>query len=209
MPVRLVLGGYCVGVLATTALPVITEPLQLAIFIAGLAAAVIACIGRRSKRLLRLSLLCFSLCVGVGWHLHWASSILQHRLPHALEGRDLQVTGTVVSLPRQDLILQQFKFRTDRRAENFSERTILLNYYGDTSIAPGQHWQFLVRLNRPHGLANPATFDYEAWLFQQAISAKGYVRSSAVNRLLGVKPFTIHALRFRLKQKLLTLTGEF
>ncbi|NNG12458.1 MAG: DUF4131 domain-containing protein, partial [Halobacteria archaeon] len=41
-----------------------------------------------------------------------------------------------------------------------------------------------MRLKRPHGYANPGGFDYERWLFQQRISATGYVRRDARNRRL-------------------------
>ena len=56
-----------------------------------------------------------------------------------------------------------------------------------------------MRLNKPHGFANPASFDYEAWLFQQAIVAKGYVRSSTDNRLLAAHSRSITSIRSRLR----------
>ena len=33
-----------------------------------------------------------------------------------------------------------------------------------------------VRLQRPHGNANPYGFDYEVWLLEQGLRATGYVR---------------------------------
>ena len=56
-----------------------------------------------------------------------------------------------------------------------------------------------MRLNKPHGFANQASFDYEAWLFQQAIVAKGYVRSSTDNRLLAAHSRSITCIRSRLR----------
>ena len=61
---------------------------------------------------------------------------------------------------------------------------MILNYYGGNTVLPGQYWRFAVRLNRPHGFSNPGGFDYEAWLFQQGVSARGYVRDSASNQLI-------------------------
>src|SRR5262249_31092620 len=49
---------------------------------------------------------------------------------------------------------------------------------------PGQRWELSVRLRRPHGLANPDGFDFEAWLLERGIRATGYVRPDPGNRLL-------------------------
>jgi competence protein ComEC len=38
-----------------------------------------------------------------------------------------------------------------------------------------------VRLQRPHGNANPDGFDYEVWLLEQGVRATGYVRADAGN----------------------------
>ena len=40
-----------------------------------------------------------------------------------------------------------------------------------------------MRLRRPHGLANPNGFDFEAWLLEQGIRATGYVRADPADRL--------------------------
>ncbi|HJU99254.1 MAG TPA: ComEC/Rec2 family competence protein [Burkholderiaceae bacterium] len=54
--------------------------------------------------------------------------------------------------------------------------------FGD--VQPGERWQLAVRLQRPHGNANPYGFDYEVWLLEQGLRATGYVRPSAANRRL-------------------------
>jgi competence protein ComEC len=41
-----------------------------------------------------------------------------------------------------------------------------------------------VRLQRPHGNANPGGFDYEAWLLEQGVRATGYVRAGDANARL-------------------------
>src|SRR5690606_22042946 len=89
----------------------------------------------------------------------------------------------------------------------FNRRRILLNYYGDSVIEPAQRWWFRVRLNRPHGFVNPGGFDYEAWLFQQGISAKGYVRDNPFNTRLEDAAPSISLLRFQLRERLRTATG--
>jgi competence protein ComEC len=44
------------------------------------------------------------------------------------------------------------------------------------SLSPGERWQLTVRLRRPHGMANPHGFDYEAWLLERNLRATGHVR---------------------------------
>jgi competence protein ComEC len=51
-------------------------------------------------------------------------------------------------------------------------------------VQPGQRWQLTVRLQRPHGNANPGGFDYEAWLLEQGVRATGYVRAGDDNMQL-------------------------
>ena len=46
-------------------------------------------------------------------------------------------------------------------------------------VAPGERWQFTVRLKQPHGSRNPFGFDYERWLWEQGLGATGYVRAAA------------------------------
>ena len=52
------------------------------------------------------------------------------------------------------------------------------------NLKPGQHWLFLVKAKRPHGYANPGSFDYEKWLFQKGISATGSVKNYLSGHLL-------------------------
>ncbi|MBT8086762.1 MAG: DNA internalization-related competence protein ComEC/Rec2 [Gammaproteobacteria bacterium] len=50
--------------------------------------------------------------------------------------------------------------------------------------AIGEIWELELRLRRPRGTSNPGDFDYEAWLFRNAIHASGYVVDGKRNRLL-------------------------
>ncbi len=49
------------------------------------------------------------------------------------------------------------------------------------NVQPGERWRLTVRLQRPHGNANPHGFDYEAWLLEQGVRATGYVRADRAN----------------------------
>ncbi len=159
-------------------------------------------------------LLLYSL--GVFWHLDWANGLLEKRLPTMLEGETLQVEGVVIGLPERSMIAQRFHFEIRVAPAGFFPRKVVLNYYGDATIVPGQYWRFTVRLNRPHGFSNPGGFDYEAWLFQQGISARGYVRDSVSNQLLtapsGEARFSLvtwlHSVRYFLQKKLQRMLGD-
>lgn len=154
---------------------------------------------------LRLSL---AAGVGAGWHCLWAANIIAARLPADLEGRDMQVIGVVTSLPATNADTTQFQFYIEHGDSGFTERLVLLNYYGESVPVAGQRWALQVRLNRPRGFANPGGFDYEAWLFQQGISAKGYVRSHPGNRLLGEGAASLSAMRDAVRRQIISAAGD-
>lgn len=164
----------------------------------------------------RLAIGLLAALVGFCWHLAWARQHLEERLPEILEGRTLEVEGVVVGLPERSSIAQQFQFQILRSPSGFFPRKVILNYYGDATVLPGQNWRFAVRLNRPHGFANPGGFDYEGWLFQQGVNARGYVRDSASNELLTafnaedyrLSAIWIHRLRYTLRSRLEGLGGD-
>lgn len=89
---------------------------------------------------------------------------------------------------------------------------LLLSWYPDRrapavlpALTPGERWQFVVRLKRPHGFVNPFGFDYEAWLLERGVRATGYVRADA--RLLEREPADfmqrVHRLRAQLREQIL------
>ena len=47
-------------------------------------------------------------------------------------------------------------------------------------ILPGQVWRAALVLRRPHGTANPASFDHEGWMFSRNVRAIGKVRGEPV-----------------------------
>ncbi len=161
---------------------------------------------------------CFLL--GLTWHLLRADQLLRQRLPVALEGMDLAVTGVVVSLPERRVNGQRFHFRVETGDPGIVGRRVLLNHYDSqvrtatdaptsrdaTGIRAGQRCHWTIRLQQPHGFANPGTFDYEAWLFQQGLSARGYVRPGAANRCTVGESRRLLAWRSALRQRLLAAT---
>ncbi|MEX0617675.1 MAG: DNA internalization-related competence protein ComEC/Rec2 [Pseudohongiellaceae bacterium] len=207
---RLWIIAFCAGLGAVSRLSVLPG-WYAPVPVIGILGAILAVSARYScftkTGFRRTVVLLIAFLTGATWHLQWAHRHLAGILPAELEGVDFQVEGEVTGLPEARDILQQFDFRITGAEADFAGPKILLNYYGDEIIKPGQRWRFAVRLNRPHGFANPGSFDYEAWLFQRRVSAKGYVRDSADNRLLSDR-LTWSGMRYVLWQRVAGLTDN-
>lgn len=126
---------------------------------------------------------------GFFWSLFHASIILNKKLPAALEGRNVTITGVVSTLPRYRSNSVRFVLVSDEfespQIQFSSPRKIRLSWYDSSKlIQVGERWRLTVRLKQPRGFQNPGTFDYEAWLFSQGINATGYVRTDSRNRKL-------------------------
>jgi len=126
----------------------------------------------------------------------WASGyqyfIQQPLLASEYEGENILVQGFVQSLPQQDRFIQKFEFHIE--SASLDQKNILIPnkirlswYYAKKSVKAGEHWQFIVRLKRPHGFKNPVGFDYENWLLKNNIGAVGYIYKSKQNQYLPEK----------------------
>lgn len=141
----------------------------------------------------RLGRLPGAFLLGCGWLLLYAHQSLAALWPERLEGVDVWAEGIVWSLPQQTERSLRFEFHIERVCEHRNPagcdfaalpeagQTALINLYQPLPIAPGQRWRLQLRLQRPHGFANPGGFDYEAWLVQNGIRATGYVREHRGN----------------------------
>jgi competence protein ComEC len=145
-----------------------------------------------------------------------AQQRLEQRLPPAWEGRDLRLIGRIASLPQAvqgqgGLPGWRFVFALERAEDpdgtarpQVPER-LLLSWYAqpgrpDPEWRAGDHWQLLVRLRRPHGLANPHAFDYELWLFEQELRATGVLRPQGHRLLAPGGDWRIDRWRQRLRE---------
>ena len=134
--------------------------------------------------------------------LHVGQTRLAAGLPEHLAGVDLRVTGTVVELPRVSATHSRFRFRVaDAHVAGLPELIVVACHRCDITFVPGDIWELTVRLSRPAGSVNPGLFDYEGWLFMQAIAATGYVRQpkSAVRVGRGSLRAMHHRIRLRLR----------
>ncbi|UYP32568.1 DNA internalization-related competence protein ComEC/Rec2 [Pseudomonas sp. Z8(2022)] len=115
--------------------------------------------------------------LGLAWACNSAQWALDDRLDSRLDGRTLWLEGRVVGLPEVSDGVVRFLLEEahSRRAE--LPRRLLVAWYGGPAVQGGERWRLAVNLKRPHGLVNPQSFDYEAWLLAQRIGATGTVKS--------------------------------
>ncbi len=147
--------------------------------------------------------------LGYCWAAWQAGDKLAVVLPADLQGQDIQIRGSVESLPEQ-LGRGETRFYFEINAYRLTQDwqplqlPVRLHWYrGALPMRPGEQWQLRVRLKQPHGFANPGGFDYERWLFSQGIRATGYVKKSAANqRTASASGHRIDRLRLRLAKYL-------
>lgn len=125
-----------------------------------------------------------------GWTALRADMAMHARLPHALEGRDLVVVGTIEDLPQTQTESTRFDFEVARALLNDVSiplrGNLRLSWYAPRrgavpKLEPCASWRLRVRLKRPRALLNPGGFDFERSALQQRIVATGYVREDPAN----------------------------
>ncbi|MDB5934812.1 MAG: internalization-related competence protein ComEC/Rec2 [Massilia sp.] len=155
--------------------------------------------------------------LGFCWGALLAHVALAPQLAREDEGRDVTLAGTIDSLPYRFEQGVRFNFAVERvvgTSMTVPPRVSLAWYAGFRDAArqvgavqPGERWQLTVRLQRPHGNANPYGFDYEVWQLEQGVRATGYVRLDAGNQRLASFVFSIGNLvelcRARLRDRIL------
>lgn len=148
------------------------------------------------------------------WALLRADISMLHRLDPSLEGRVLQATGEIASLPsaREDAVRFDFNIAELRDTAGGalpSPGKVRLSWYrAAPELIPGDVWQLTVKLKRPAGFMNPGGFDYEGWLFQQGIHAVGYVNEHDARALPErVDRWNIDRYRYAIRECLNAMIG--
>ncbi|MFV9683785.1 DNA internalization-related competence protein ComEC/Rec2 [Pseudomonas sp. NY15367] len=115
--------------------------------------------------------------LGLAWACNSAQSALDDRLAPELDGRTLWLEGRVVGLPEvSDGVVRFLLEETHSRRAELPKR-LRVAWYGGPRVQGGERWRLAVNLKRPHGLVNPQSFDYEAWLLAQRIGATGTIKA--------------------------------
>lgn len=130
----------------------------------------------------RYFILLLSLCCLLGYFWGAGNNVYRqyHAFPKTLENNILLANGYIASIPECQKEYCQFEFSLEKiinSTQQWQGRALISWYYPPKkmTLKPGQRWQFYVKLKKPRGYHNPGSFDYEAWLFEKNITAKGYV----------------------------------
>ena len=141
---------------------------------------------------------------GFSWACLSAQSALDDRLAVELDGRTLWLQGQVVGLPEMHDGVVRFELAAAQSRRADLPARLRLAWYAGPELRAGETWRLAVRLKRPHGLVNPQSFDYEAWLLAQRIGATGTVKAGQrVAAVAGPK-----AWRDSLRQRLLRVDAQ-
>ena len=150
---------------------------------------------------------------GFVWALLNAHGTLAARLPSALDGNDLVVTGRIASIPSVSPRRTRFDFEVDSGLPQRAGR-LRLSWYARAredppDLATGETWRLVVRLRAPRGLRNPGGFDHETWLFANGYAGRGYVRARDPRngRLGPASTSDPGGLRFELARRLREIPG--
>lgn len=211
--------AFCLGVWLFSRVPVLPPwPVGSIAALLLAAGAVLVAVWWRCplSRWRTVAMIAVAMALGTLWSWLLAARQLEQQLPHELEGRDFWVNGHIASLPSPRGTFQQFELIIDSVCFRLHPRDcpetgtttplagarITLNEYAGLALAPGERWRLRVRLNRPHGFANPGGYDFEAAQFQRGIVARGYVRDTGFNIRLARAGPGLQAARAALRARL-------
>lgn len=192
------------GVLAVLALPAL--PSWQGVLLIGGPLALLLWLWRPARKFMWV-------LVGFAWCWFCAQQNINLRLAPAFEGRDLNLSGWVASIPqiRSEYASLEFAVeQLDGRAPGRGIPRLVRLSWSDLTTVPGagQYWQLRVRLKRPHGYMNPGSFDYEGWLFRHGIGATGYVLRAQAKILAGGERFPLLRARAATLQAMRTALGD-
>ncbi|MGH8157014.1 MAG: DNA internalization-related competence protein ComEC/Rec2 [Rhodanobacter sp.] len=137
---------------------------------------------------------------GIAWAAWHGAMAMEARLPRALEGRDIAVTGSIVNLPQAGDDASRFVLRVEQATLDGQpialHGRVTVSWYDDAPLLqPCTRWHLLLRLKRPRGLLNPGVADSERSALERRIVATGYVRDDPDNARLAGPHWCIDGVR--------------
>jgi len=157
------------------------------------------------------------ICVGTVAAVFLCQLILVQQLEEHLQGVNLQLTGSVSGLPKNDVAkafgaTQRWQFdlivstAEYDNADEYSNSPALsqlagsklrLTWMPDPEVKvdpgwfiPGTNLQLTARLKKPRGMVNPVGFDYQRWLLSAGYTATGFVKTVQLSET-GSVPITV------------------
>ncbi len=112
------------------------------------------------------------------------------------EGRDIEIVGVIDEMPQRNERSVRFAFRVEAvlTPSVHVPQRISLGWYQPPvrelvrdplpELHAGERWRWTVRLKRPHGNANPAGFDAEAWMLERNLRASGSIQVDEFSKRL-------------------------
>ncbi len=199
------------GVLLVGWLP--TLPPAWSLIAAALCCAVVYGVYRPAGKLL------FALSLGLAYGVGFGALFLQSLIPSELESEALQASVLVLEPPQRRWSSQGLRQRFSADVElTDCERIyapcergplkVWLSYYGDDFLRAGERWRGVVTLKRPRGLANPGSFNREAWLAERGYIATGYLHDSPLGLLEAGRGSWIQRWRQELGERLRDRMGD-
>ena len=156
------------------------------------------------QSLLKASLLIISgYLFGLSWSLIHASWRMSQQISEPHNNSVHIIEAEVDSLP---VIYPEYcQFRAvvkDSDAQVLDSKSLLLkDYTNHCEYRLGETWHLTVKLKPIYGPVNRSGFDYEFYMFQQALDGKGYIKGSSL--VAQTKPFSISNLRQGIYQDLI------
>jgi competence protein ComEC len=126
---------------------------------------------------------------------------LDNILEKNLINNAVTTTGYIANIPEIKNNNTTFEFIIDK-TQNFQQSIhARLSWRNAPALKVGDTWQLTVHLKKPRGFWDENSFDYQKWLFEQRISATGYVVDNNSNHLLASTNYS-HLLVDRIRQQL-------
>jgi competence protein ComEC len=145
--------------------------------------------------------------LGFAWATIQGSLAMDARLPDALHGKNVLVTGHVDGLPavRPDatrFVLRIEQAELDGQPLDLRGKLRLSWHRPRLNLPACSRWQLMLRLKRPRGLINPGGIDSERVALTSRIVATGYVREDDANTMLADSGACVDGWRESLSQRI-------
>lgn len=157
-----------------------TPPATLLLVLIACAALLLTILLRFSPRARKLKLgFIVSFLLGflwMSWNIH---GVVNQGIPSEIEAKPLEVVGIIADIPVVREGLSSFVFdlkQTSPKSLWPNPGRVKVRWKNaPQSLEVGDEWRFSIKLKRPHGYANPGSFDKERQFFQQRWVAEGVV----------------------------------